>query len=111
MTNKYHKKITKSAIGIAIGITIILSGCSYAGANVTTPLPCDSSLQINTSSDTILSVESYAKQINCPVPAVNICTAFDIDNTLITNEPNFGGEAWGNWQEFVLAPYNRTTHN
>lgn len=98
---KYNNRVIRVVATMAIGFNLILSACSYAGANATTPLPCDSSLQINTSSDTILSVESYAKQINCPVPAVNICTAFDIDNTLITNEPNFGGEAWGNWQEYL----------
>ena len=43
--------------------TLILSACNNAGASSTTPYACDSSLVINTSSNTISSVESYAQQI------------------------------------------------
>lgn len=83
-------------------MSIFLASCGNAHANsVNNSLPCDNSLQIITSSDRISSVESYATQLNCPTPAINICTAFDIDNTLITNEPNFGSEAWGNWQIYL----------
>jgi hypothetical protein len=100
-------------LSFCLAPTLMLSACSNAGASSTIPLPCDSSLVINTSSNTISSVESYAQQLNCPVPSVNVCTAFDIDNTLITNEPNLGGEAWGNWQEYLTesdhnSPYLAT---
>jgi hypothetical protein len=101
MKEKIMKFTPSIILSLCLTPTLLLSACNNAGASSTTPLPCDSSLVINTSSNTISSVESYAQQINCPVPAVNICTAFDIDNTLITNEPNLGGEAWGNWQEYL----------
>ena len=88
----------------AVSVVILSGGLNMTShAATTTPLHCDTNVQIKTSSQTIRSVEAYAKRIHCPKRSNPVCTVFDIDNTLITNDPNFGGEAWGSWQE-SLAP-------
>jgi hypothetical protein len=64
---------------------------------------CDSSTQIKSKSSTITSVVAFAKATKCKIPDQSLCLVYDIDNTLLSNGSNFGGEAWNNWQERLDA--------
>ncbi len=90
---------------ICVGISIASNATPLkAKVNVfDSSLPCDTDLHITTNSNTIKSIEQYAAQISCSNPSINMCVVVDIDNTLITNDPNFGGEAWGSWQDYLAA--------
>lgn len=84
--------------------TILLSYVLFFNntyANSHQGLHCNSTLQMQVTSQSISSVEKYASQLDCSTPAIQICMVFDIDNTLITNYPNFGDEAWGSWQSYL----------
>lgn len=64
-------------------------------------LHCNSTLQMQITTESIATVQQYASRLDCLTPSTQICMIFDIDNTLITNYPNFGDEAWGSWQSYL----------
>lgn len=64
-------------------------------------LHCNSTLQMQVASESIATLQQYASRLDCLTPSTQICMIFDIDNTLITNYPNFGDEAWGSWQSYL----------
>ena len=99
------KNLIRVLVSNIISTTALLSisSCNSAtAASVSSKLPCDSSLKMRVTSSSIASVQNYASLTSCSVPANEVCVAFDIDNTLITNDPNFGGEAWSNWQKSLF---------
>jgi hypothetical protein len=66
--------------------------------NVLAKYPCDKSTQIIKQTSTISVVENYVNKLQCNGKPKHICIIYDIDNTLLTTDPNLGGDAWGNWQ-------------
>jgi hypothetical protein len=74
---------------------------NHVYANSRHDLHCNSTLQMQITSEKIADVEQYASRLDCLTPSTQVCMIFDIDNTLITNYPNFGDEAWGSWQSYL----------
>lgn len=65
---------------------------------------------IKTEANSLSAVARYAHSFNAS-DAKQVCLVYDIDNTLLTAEPSFGGDAWAIWQNSLKAgDHNRVTH-
>lgn len=84
---------------VALGLCVM--GCGMA-------LSVDPNItHIKTEANSIRAVARYANSFDSP----QVCLVYDIDNTLLTAEPSFGGDAWAVWQSSLKAnDHNRVTH-
>jgi Protein of unknown function (DUF2608) len=72
---------------------------------------CNQSTHIIENSNTITVVRQRVDQFRCKNEAKSICIVYDMDNTLLTNEPNLSSDAWGRWQRSLSeSDKDKATH-
>lgn len=71
---------------------------SCVGHSMAAGLSCDpKETQIEMEAKSITTTLAYANSFSC-AEKQNVCVVYDVDNTLLTAEPSFGGDSWAIWQ-------------